>query len=117
MSSTRSAALINATVVGTVLQLAMVISGHWVEWIKLNAFAIGGVAISAVAGVIYASQARERRVHSATQGAVAGGVCALIGIGLSFALGDVPAFVFLVGTLSSTVAGAVAAAVAGGTAA
>ena len=77
-------------------------------------FAIGGVAISAIAAVIYARRAGVTRGSSALNGAIAGGVCALIGIGVSFALGDVPAFVFVVGTCSSAVAGAVAGAIAGG---
>jgi hypothetical protein len=37
------AALRNAAVIGTVLQLAMVVSGHWVEFIRMNVFAIGGM--------------------------------------------------------------------------
>jgi hypothetical protein len=107
-------ALRNATIIGTILQLAMVICGHWVEWIKMNGFAIGGVAISLIAGVIYARSARVARGTSAVNGAIAGGVCALIGIAVSFALGDVPALILVVGTLGSAVGGAIGGAVAGG---
>jgi hypothetical protein len=93
----------------------MVIAGHWVEFIKLNLFAAGGMLISAIAAVIYARAARTDRKTAAIQGALVGGLCALIGIAVSFALGDVPASILAFGTLGSAVAGAIGGAVAGGT--
>lgn len=102
-----------ALIVGTILQLAMVLSGHWVEWIKVNAFAVGGMVIALVAGLIYARSASAPRRVGAARGAIVGGAGALIGIIVSFALGDVPAFVLGVGTLSSAVAGAIGGAAAG----
>jgi hypothetical protein len=113
-SGTTGKALVNATIVGTILQLAMVLAGHWIEVIKLRGFAIGGIAISLVAGVIYARAARVPRGTAALNGAVAGGVCAIIGIAASFALGDVPALILVVGTVSSAVGGAIGGALAGG---
>jgi hypothetical protein len=92
----------------------MVLSGHWVEFIKLNVFAVGGMLISALAGVIYARSARVDRKKSAVQGAIVGGLCALIGIVVSFILGDVPAGILVLGTLSSAVTGAIGGAIAGG---
>jgi hypothetical protein len=44
-------------------------------------------------------------------GAIAGGLCALIGIAASWALGDVPAQVLGFGTVASTVAGLAGAAI------
>jgi hypothetical protein len=115
MTNDRSSpALRNATVIGTILQLAMVISGHWVAFIRLHGFAVGGMAISAIAGVLYARAARVGRGPAAAKGAIAGGVCGLIGICLSYLLGDVPAAVLGFGTLSSAVTGAVGGLVAGG---
>ena len=113
-SSTSTSAFTTATVVGTVLQLAMVIAGHWVEFIKLNVFAIGGTLISLVAAVMYARRANVGRGQSAVWGALVGGLCALIGIGVSFLLGDVTASIFMIGTLSSAVAGAIGGTIAGG---
>jgi hypothetical protein len=112
-TGTSSSALRNATLLGTALQLVMVIAGHWVEFIKLNVFAIGGMAISLAAGVVYARAARVSRGKSAANGAVAGGVCAVVGIVVSYALGDVPAAVLAFGTLGSAVAGAAGGAIAG----
>ena len=95
-----------ATVVGTVLQLAMVIAGHTNASIA-QMFAVGGMGISLVAGVVYAKLAGAGSAGSyAVGGMIAGGVCALIGICVSYLLGDVPAFILAVGTLSSAVTGA-----------
>jgi general stress protein CsbA len=102
-----SRAVTIATVVGTVLQLAMVFAGHSNPSIA-KMFAAGGMSISLVAGIVYASQAREGSVGStALGGLIAGGLCALIGIAVSFALGDVAAIILAIGTLSSVVTGAI----------
>ena len=102
-----SRALTLATVVGTVLQLAMVIAGHSNKSIAAL-FAVGGMGISLVAGLLYALSAKGGSASSlASGGIVAGGVCALIGIAVSFLLGDVPALILVVGTAGSAVAGAI----------
>jgi hypothetical protein len=92
-----------ATAVGTVLQLAMVIAGHFVPAVAAY-FATGGVGISAVAGVLYGRNATTLG-GAALGGALAGGACALIGIAVSCALGDVDAMVLVFGTLASAVTG------------
>ncbi|HEX8244841.1 MAG TPA: hypothetical protein VF541_15140 [Longimicrobium sp.] len=99
-------ALVQATLAGTVLQLAMVLIGHWTPAVA-RLFGIGGVLISLVAGVVYARLARPAPGAGAVGGAIAGGACALIGIIVSFALGDVPALILAVGTASSAVTGAI----------
>jgi hypothetical protein len=92
-----------ATAIGTALQLAMVIAGHFVPAVAAL-FAIGGMAISAVAGALYGRHAAALG-DGALGGAIAGGVCALIGIAVSCALGDVDAMVLVFGTLASAVTG------------
>lgn len=104
--------LIKATVIGLVLQLIMVVSGHFVAVIKDQGFAIGGMLISLVAGVIYVRATRGSWGDSLVGGGLAGGICALIGIAVSCALGDVDAGVLLFGTLGSAVAGLIGGAVA-----
>jgi hypothetical protein len=102
-----SRAVTIATVAGTVLQLAMVLAGHSNTSIAAL-FAPGGMGISLVAGVIYAAQARGGSVGSAALGGfLAGGLCALVGIAVSYALGDVTAQILALGTLSSAVTGAI----------
>ncbi len=96
-----------ATAAGTVLQLAMVLAGHSNASIAAM-FAPVGMGISLVAGLIYASQARGGSGGSAALGGlVAGGLCALLGIVVSYALGDVTAQILALGTLSSAVTGAI----------
>jgi hypothetical protein len=99
-------ALLIATVIGAVAQLIMILVGHVVPYVREHLFAIVGGLISLLAGVQYVHRARGGWAASLLGGAVAGGVCALIGIAVSYALGDVPADILLYGTLASTVTGA-----------
>jgi hypothetical protein len=105
MLNSRAAFL--ATLGGTALQLAMVSAGHSNPAIAAL-FAIVGMAISLIAGAAYARIARSAAASAAaTGGAVAGGACALIGILVSYLLGDVSMSVLILGTASSAVAGAI----------
>ena len=104
-------ALIIATDIGLVLQLIMVITGHYQPAIAAW-FAIGGMLISLVAGVIYGRMARNGWKDSLLGGALAGGICALVGIAVSCALGDVEAMILVFGTIGSAVAGLIGGAVA-----
>lgn len=97
---------LRATILGSIAQIAMVVAGHQSPAIA-NFFAIGGMGISAIAGW-GATRGRPASLASAAgQGAIAGGICAAIGIGVSLALGDVPASLLALGTASSAVTGAI----------
>jgi hypothetical protein len=98
-------ALQTATIVGTVLQLAIIVAGHFSLWVAMNVFMIGGMLISAIAGLLYARSASGAYSGALLGGAIAGGVCALIGIAASVAWGDTPAMILVMGTVGSTVAG------------
>jgi peptidoglycan/LPS O-acetylase OafA/YrhL len=101
-----SRALAVATFACAVTQLVMVIAGHYNPAIAQQ-FAVLGVTISLGAGMLYAVSAPDaQRGRAALNGAVAGGVGALIGVIVSFALGDVTASILAIGTLSSAVTGA-----------
>jgi hypothetical protein len=113
-ASASRAALRTAIIVGTLLQLAMVLAGHWIESIRLHGFAIGGMLISLIAGVLFARLARVARGPSALNGAIAGGTCGVLGIAVSVALGDTAPLILVVGTLGSAVTGALGGAIAGG---
>jgi hypothetical protein len=99
-------ALFIATLIGTVLQTAMVVAGHSNKSIA-NMFAVGGMSLSLVAGVIYAAMAGGTTGSAILGGVIAGGLCALIGIAVSYALKDVPASLLALGTASSAVTGAI----------
>lgn len=105
--------LLVATVVGTILQVAMVVAGHSNKSVA-NLFAVGGMGFSLVAGLIYAYLTRGSALSSRTIGGlIAGAVCAFIGIAVSYLLGDVPASLLALGTISSAVTGAVGGALGG----
>jgi hypothetical protein len=101
-----SSALRLSIIVGTVLQLVMVIAGHFIPIIA-QGFAIGGMAISAIAGLLYARHRAGAWGWQILGAAIAGAVCALIGVVVSFWLGDVSAIILIIGTTSSAVTGAI----------
>jgi hypothetical protein len=88
--------------IGTGLQLLMVISGHFSSAVA-QTFAALGMGISGVAGVLAGrSDPAASWGASAGRGAIAGGASAFIGILVSYLLGDVPAQVLGFGTAAST---------------
>jgi hypothetical protein len=99
-------ALVIATFLGTVLQVALVVLGHSNKSIA-NLFAVGGMGISLLAGALYTWIARGGSTGTlGLGGLIAGGACAFIGILVSYLLGDVPGTLLLLGTVSSLVTGA-----------
>jgi hypothetical protein len=105
-------ALLVATTAGAALQLAMVAAGH-TNGAVAALFAVGGMGFSLAAGVLYALTAKTSPRSSSLGGAVAGGLCAFVGIAVSLVLGDVVPMLLVMGTLSSAVTGAVGGAVGG----
>src|SRR5215472_12861883 len=104
-------AVLTATAIGLIAQVAMVVAGHYIPFIKEKGFAIGGMAISLAAGLIYARLAAGTWGGALLGGAVSGGVCAFIGIVLCVALKDAPTMVLALGTASSTVTGLIGGAI------
>ena len=102
-----NSALRRAILVGTVSQVAMVVIGHFAPWVALHVFMFGGMLISAAVGYLYARDVTKGYGLGALGGAIAGGVCALLGIAVSVILGDTPPFVLALGTAISTLTGAV----------
>jgi hypothetical protein len=100
-----------ATWIGWLLQITMVIAGHFVPLIKNDFFAIGGMTLSLFAGGLYAWRAAGALRPDLLGGAIAGGVCALLAIAISVSLADVPSQILVFGTLSSAVTGIAGAAI------
>jgi Domain of unknown function (DUF6265) len=102
-----SRSLVIASLVGTLLQVVMVVAGHSSPAVK-GLFAVGGMGLSLVAGLIYARLARPAtKGGAALGGSTAGAICAFLGILVSYLLGDVPASLLALGTISSAVTGAI----------
>ena len=94
-----------------VAQLAMVIAGRYVPFIKNNVFAVGGLLISRAAGWLYAKAAIGGWSSRLIGGLIVGGACVLLGIGVSVLLRDAPVGVLVFGTIGSAVAGLIGGAV------
>ncbi|HEX9109327.1 MAG TPA: DUF6265 family protein, partial [Longimicrobiales bacterium] len=94
-----------ATLFGTVLQVAMVVAGHYSPGVT-RLFAVGGMGFSLLAGLVYGVLVPRGRWGGIVLGGVlAGAACAFLGILLSRTLGDVPTSLLLLGTCSSAVTG------------
>ena len=99
-------ALIVATAIGTVLQVAMTALGHSNPAIK-GMFAAGGMGISFVAGILYVVISTEVITRdNVIGGMIAGAVCGFAGILVSLLLGDVLPMLLVMGTLLSGATGA-----------
>ncbi|HKY60941.1 MAG TPA: hypothetical protein VJP59_08015 [Gemmatimonadota bacterium] len=101
-----SKALIPSLLLGTLLQVGMVVVGHNTVAVA-SLFAPLGMAISLIAGFLYGRWARSTRGSAVLGGAIVGGLSAVIGIAVSHFLGDVQAWVLFLGTLSATFTGAI----------
>ena len=107
-----SRAVLIASIVGIVLQTAMVLAGHSNASVSAM-FAVGGMTISLLAGVMYGYLVKGPRALGGliAGGATAGGICAFVGILISHLMGDVPASLLMLGTVSSIVTGAIGGAI------
>jgi hypothetical protein len=100
-------ALERAILVGILLQITLMVLGHYSPWIRLNAFLFGGMMISATAGFLYAQDVGPGYARGALAGAIAGGVCGFIGIAVSVVLHDTAASFLALGTAITVLTGAV----------
>ncbi len=105
--SASSNPMIKSAIIGTVLQLIMVIVGHYVPQVA-NLFPVAGTGIGGLAGILNGLWAPKAGMQSAAGGGVvAGGVGGAIGTLVSSLLGDVPMSTLAIGTGSTAAAGLV----------
>lgn len=100
-------ALKRAGMLGTILQVALVVLGHFVPSLQAaGLFPIGGSAIGAIAGFCYARWSPGVSVGRAMGGgAMAGAVGGFLGSTVSYLLKDVPPSTILVACGSTLVTG------------
>jgi phage-related protein len=103
--------LIRATGVGAVLQVVMVVAGHFMpSLMDAGLFPIGGTAIGGLTGVLAALWQKGAPMgKSVGGGALAGGVAGVLGTVVSVLLGDVPASTVAIAGGSTVGAGAIGA--------
>ena len=107
MPGRQSTALLKSTALGTLLQLIMIVLGHFAPTIA-GLYAEGGMAISGVTGLLYSIWGgKDSLGGAALGGAAAGGLSAFLAILASHLMGDVSVALLHVGTAGSVVTGAI----------
>jgi hypothetical protein len=96
-----------ATITGIILQIVMVVIGHYVPWVRDNAYEFGVMMISGLAGLLYARDFAKGYAKGALGGAMAGGTCGIIAICAANILGDVPLIALPVGGAITILVGAI----------
>lgn len=99
------AILQRALIVGTILQVVMIVWGHFSPFVRDHVFMFAGMMISATAGYLYAMDYAAGFLRGMIGGAIAGGGCAFIGIACSVLLGDTALYILALGTTISVVTG------------
>jgi len=100
-------ALQRAILVGTFLQVIFVLIAHFSVWIETHALLFAGMMTSATVGYLYAQEVAKGYAKGAYGGAIAGGLCAFIGIAVSVLLGDMTGRMLVTRDLISILTGAV----------
>jgi len=102
-------ALFRATLVGTALQLTMILIGHLSPGLlQGNFFPITGTFLGGVTGFLCGRWAAGGRMgQNAAAGATAGGIAGVLGAAVSAALGDVPLSTIGIAGASTVVTGAI----------
>jgi len=96
-----------ATITGIVLQITMVMIGHYVPWISGNSYVFGTMMISGVAGLLYARDFAKGYAKGAFGGAIVGGACGIIGVSAANVIGDAPLIAIPAGAAITILIGAV----------
>jgi len=106
-NSATSNPLLKATTISTVLQLLMVVGGHFMPQLA-QLFPVLGTGLGGVAGLLFGMMNKGATGSAlAGGGAAAGGIGGLIGSVVSMAMGDVPGATVGIATASTAVAGAI----------
>ena len=96
-----------AVLVGIVLQIVLMLGAHVSVFIAEQGFLLGGMTICAVAGYLYAMDTGNGYFTSATIGALLGGLCGLVGVGVSVGLHDAQPRIIPLFTTICVVTGAI----------
>ena len=98
---------LRAAIVGTILQLALALAGHFIPWVAVHFFMFGRMMAAATAGYYYGMILGRGYSIGALGGAFAGGLSAAPVIGISVLLGDAELAMIALGTGVCILTGAV----------
>jgi hypothetical protein len=79
-----------AVIVGTVLQVALVLLSHFLPWVHAHVLQFGAMMISAISGYLYAMDFGAGFGRGMLGGAIAGAVCGAVSIAATLLLKDAP---------------------------
>ncbi len=96
-----------ATLVGIVMEVVLVVTGHFVPWVEVHVFQFGGMMIAAIAGYLYGMHSAKGWGASSFAGAISGGTCGIIGIAVAVVLKEMPTIGLIVGTIICILTGAI----------
>jgi hypothetical protein len=96
-----------AAVTGVVLEITMVVIGHYVPWVRVNFYEFGAMMFAGLAGLFYARDFAQGYAKGALGGAIVGGTSGLLGISAANILGDVALIVLPFGTAITVMVGAI----------
>jgi hypothetical protein len=106
-SATTGNPLLKATSIGTILQVLMVVGGHFMPQLA-QLFPVLGTGLGGLTGLLFALFNKGATGGAlAGGGAAAGGIGGLLGSAISMAMGDVPGATVGIATGSTAVAGAI----------
>ncbi len=96
-----------SAITGILLELTLVVLGHYVPWVRANAYEFCAMMIVGLAGLFYARDFAKGYGRGALGGAIAGGTAGLIGISAANILGDEPLAALAFGTVLLIAVGAI----------
>ncbi len=106
-STSSGSPLLKATTIGTILQVLMVVAGHFMPQVA-QLFPVVGTGLGGLTGLLFGMFNKGAAGGAlAGGGAAAGGIAGLIGSVISMAMGDVPGATVGIATGSTAVAGAI----------
>ncbi len=99
--------LLKATAMGTLLQVLMVVAGHFMPQVA-QLFPVVGTGLGGLTGLLFGLFSKGTAGGALAGGAAAsGGIAGLLGSTVSMALGDATAATIGIATASTAVAGAI----------
>lgn len=99
--------VLRCALAGTILQLILAGTGHFLPWVGIQLFLFGRAMLSATAGYLYGLIFGRGYGAGALGAAIAGGLCVVPALALSVLLGDSPAAMVAIATGISILTGAV----------